>query len=299
MIIQNGDRLDEIMTFLQIQYFLEVCKTMNFTKAAQNLFVSQSSFSRQIQLLETEIGVQLMVRNNREVILTEAGDIFRNEFDKIMLDIEGAIHRVQKADKPKKEIRVGLFYGLIPKDIYPFIQKLKICFEDYKVYVDKYSTDNLKKAYALGEADIIIGIEEIGIDDPDSDFCEIQRVPAYVVYAKELFDDPGMPRSLEDFQHLKLFCSKDPEAQALAKKQLQIAERLGLEPTECSKVDNVVSTLLFVETRSGYSIYVNSPAREGLKIYEIPGEQESFSVMAYWKRNNALGLDSFFSQCVH
>lgn len=45
------------MTLTQIKYFLEVCETRNFTRAAKNLYVAQSSLSRQIRLLEEEIGI--------------------------------------------------------------------------------------------------------------------------------------------------------------------------------------------------------------------------------------------------
>ncbi len=48
------------------------------------------SFSRQIQLLETEIGAKLMSRSKRSVALTEAGEVFRDEFTKILLNIEQA-----------------------------------------------------------------------------------------------------------------------------------------------------------------------------------------------------------------
>ena len=82
--------------------FLEVCQTMNFTKAASNLFVAQPSLSRQIQMLETELGVQLLVRSNRNVVLTDAGEVFKREFTKISGAIEVAIHKIQEAGTQKK-----------------------------------------------------------------------------------------------------------------------------------------------------------------------------------------------------
>ena len=133
------------MTLTQIQYFLEVCQTMNFTKAAQNLYVSQPSLSRQIQLLETELGVQLLVRSNRNVILTEAGEVFRDEFGKIEERIELAIHKIKDAGKIKKEINIGLFFGLSPSMVSGLVENLNEFFPDYKIYLNKYSSYNLKK----------------------------------------------------------------------------------------------------------------------------------------------------------
>ncbi len=57
----------------QLRSFLAVADTLNFSRAAQSLFLSQSALSRQIMDLEKEIGLPLFERNTRRVELTEAG----------------------------------------------------------------------------------------------------------------------------------------------------------------------------------------------------------------------------------
>lgn len=60
------------MTLQQITYFIEVANAQHFTKAAQNLFVSQSSLSHAIQLLEKELEVPLFIRKSgKKVVLTQ------------------------------------------------------------------------------------------------------------------------------------------------------------------------------------------------------------------------------------
>jgi LysR family transcriptional activator of glutamate synthase operon len=61
------------MEFRQIHYFVTIARTGSFTAAADELFVSQSSLSKQIIALERELGVQLFDRSRRKVTLTEAG----------------------------------------------------------------------------------------------------------------------------------------------------------------------------------------------------------------------------------
>ena len=70
------------MNLNQINYFLAICKTMNFTKAAHNLYISQTEVTKQIQLLETELGTKLFNRNNKQIELTEAGRFFLIEAKK-------------------------------------------------------------------------------------------------------------------------------------------------------------------------------------------------------------------------
>jgi DNA-binding transcriptional LysR family regulator len=65
------------MEMRQVDHFLAIARTGSFTAAAEELFVSQSSLSKQIIALERELGVQLFDRTKRKVTLTEAGKTFR------------------------------------------------------------------------------------------------------------------------------------------------------------------------------------------------------------------------------
>ncbi len=64
------------MELKQIQYFLAVAESGSFSAAAETLFISQSSVSKQISALETELNVRLFDRSRRKIELTEAGKVF-------------------------------------------------------------------------------------------------------------------------------------------------------------------------------------------------------------------------------
>ena len=57
----------------QMKYFQAVVRLGNFTKAAEECYISQSAISQQIQSLERELGVILLVREHRSFSLTPAG----------------------------------------------------------------------------------------------------------------------------------------------------------------------------------------------------------------------------------
>jgi len=65
------------MKILQVQYFLLIVEKGSFLSAAEELFISQSSLSKQIIALENELGCQLFDRSKRKISLTDAGETFR------------------------------------------------------------------------------------------------------------------------------------------------------------------------------------------------------------------------------
>lgn len=64
------------MTLQQLRYFLSVADSLSFTKAAKENYVSQTAVTRQIQILERELGAPLFARNTAHVKLTAAGAYF-------------------------------------------------------------------------------------------------------------------------------------------------------------------------------------------------------------------------------
>ena len=63
------------MELKQLDYFLGVAESGSFSKAAIRLSVAQPILSRQIKLLESELGVELLYRNGRGVVVSEAGKV--------------------------------------------------------------------------------------------------------------------------------------------------------------------------------------------------------------------------------
>lgn len=80
----------------QLQYFLEVAKTKNITKAARNLYISQPSLSQQILNLEKELDIPLLLRHSKSVSLTDAGEQFTLHATRIVNDLEQLAELMQR-----------------------------------------------------------------------------------------------------------------------------------------------------------------------------------------------------------
>lgn len=84
------------MDISKLRAFLCVAKYRNFTKASEELFISQPALSKKISDFEKELGVCLMKRSNRSVELTPAGAALYTEAPTILSVIDGLTQRIQE-----------------------------------------------------------------------------------------------------------------------------------------------------------------------------------------------------------
>lgn len=92
------------MELRQIIYFIEVAKREHVTRAAENLHVAQSAISRQIALLESELGTPLFEREGRNVKLTHMGKVFLEHAERIVIEMDKAKERVEEFLNPEKGV---------------------------------------------------------------------------------------------------------------------------------------------------------------------------------------------------
>ena len=97
------------MTTKQIDYCIEVAHTLNFSRAADNLFVSQPTFSYQIRLLEEEVGFTIFERTGKGAALTPAGAQFVSFLASMREDLKRAIEQGQNfSAKYKDSISISM-----------------------------------------------------------------------------------------------------------------------------------------------------------------------------------------------
>ena len=72
------------MTTYQIEAFITLAQTLNYTKASSLLHTTQPNLSKMIVNMEQELGVKLFVRNKRDVSLSPAGVAFLPQAERMM-----------------------------------------------------------------------------------------------------------------------------------------------------------------------------------------------------------------------
>lgn len=148
-----------MFNYKQLMSFTTVVEEGSFSKAAKKLFITQPAISSQIKNLEHELGVLLIERSERGVILTEAGEILYNN-SRIIINqyqvLHDSIKQYKCTDRGSLRIASSTIPGeyLLPK----YIQSFKKETPHVNVYLDICDSKTVLNRVMNGEATIgIIG----------------------------------------------------------------------------------------------------------------------------------------------
>jgi DNA-binding transcriptional LysR family regulator len=115
-----------LMDLRQIRYFIAVAEDEHFGRASERIHIAQPALSRQIQLLEAELGVTLFDRLPRGVKLSVAGRTFREHCSQVLVDLSHAVSETQAVARGESGmlklgfIEVAAWSGTIPETIMEF-----------------------------------------------------------------------------------------------------------------------------------------------------------------------------------
>lgn len=232
------------MTITQIRYFVQVAENMNFTKAAQQLYVAQQVVSKQVKRLEEELDFPLFVRYSNKVELTESGQILYHYWKNMLAEQQEQINRAQDAmQKAEKHIRIGtLSINILQDRIARAISASGRDNHGLKFSVENLSYRELGEKLMSGELDCILSLEDENKTILTDDFSEIplmEMVPSLVIADTHPLYRPNVTaRELRDttFYILSRKFSYHAEENILA-----YCKAAGFEPEKIQYFDDVSS----------------------------------------------------------
>jgi LysR family nitrogen assimilation transcriptional regulator len=99
----------------QLRYFVAVVSERSFSRASERLHISQPALSRQIQMLEDEVGVALLTRSPKGVEVTEAGARLREMAEFVVQYVADIVPKINEfANEPSGTVTLGLSPSLVP-----------------------------------------------------------------------------------------------------------------------------------------------------------------------------------------
>lgn len=143
------------MNYNKLRYFYEASRTLNLTRAAQNLYISQPALSKHIADLEQDLGVQLFVRTNRNLVLTRGGEVLAEECARIFADEEEIYRRVRAAVTPETVELSLAFMGIDAAYRVPdLLARLHEMWPHVNVRTKRLNWDKVYEAVEEGSIDV-------------------------------------------------------------------------------------------------------------------------------------------------
>lgn len=139
----------------QLRYFLQVAERGNFTRAAEDMAISQPALSRSIQKLEEELGQPVFERKTRSVVLTDAGTLLQARAQQALSILEDAKAEITD-DGQSGRLRIGAIPTVAPYFLPEVLRDFSEGFPNASVIVQEYTTDRLLKSCTQGEIDLAI-----------------------------------------------------------------------------------------------------------------------------------------------
>jgi DNA-binding transcriptional LysR family regulator len=151
---QAGPTSSLRMELHQVRYFLALCKTLNFTRAAEACNVTQPALTRAIQKLEDELGGPLFYRERNLTQLTELGRSLKPHLETTLAAAEAAKRYAE--GMRKKEIavlRLGLAYGVGAGLVLDSVSEVARRIPALDLHLAEGGTPALSEALLQGEVD--------------------------------------------------------------------------------------------------------------------------------------------------
>ena len=154
---KNNERRGQnaMMTLQQIQYFITVCKYKSFTKAAEEMHISQPGISSAMKELERECKVTLFERRNNSLYITDAGVLFLREAKKMQRQYESMEVAVKTLSEGREFVRIGLA-TMFGNAVYPKLRRM-FCqqYPEIEIFSVEDTVDALFQLLEQGKVDLV------------------------------------------------------------------------------------------------------------------------------------------------
>lgn len=160
------------MEIKQVQYFLAIAETGSFSVAADNLYISQSSLSKQILALEKNLDVQLFDRSKRKVSLTEAGKAFQKHAQNFDDLYKSMLVDMGEFRKTLPTLSIAAIPVIAQYGITTFIAKFRSEYPDVNLVLEEREASTVLPALFQDKYDLAF-VRDYGVDSSQFSTIEI------------------------------------------------------------------------------------------------------------------------------
>jgi LysR family transcriptional regulator, nitrogen assimilation regulatory protein len=239
------------MDLKQIEYFVRVAELGSFTRASALLGIAQPALSRQVRLLEVELRQNLLVRNGRGAIPTEAGRT-------LLEHGRGILHQVERVREDLGRVRgalagrvaVGMPTSVAKVLAVPLIRAFQQRMPEASLSISEGLSVAMNESLTVGRIDIALLYNPLPASDVE--LTELLQEDLMLVQHESLRGNPSKPISLRELASVPLIIATRPNAlRNLVETELSA---VGQRTTIALEIDGVAAILDLVADNAGAAI---------------------------------------------
>ncbi len=279
----------------QLRMFLVVARELHFSRAADELHMSQPALSQQVRALERDLGVELFHRTSRQVTLTPAGHALLAFAPRVVYEMEGALLATKRA---ATGVTGRLVVGSVRSGLASIVPPIMRAFWDAQpdVRLEVYHMDTSAQLRALAERRIDVGVVRA-----------VGAVPSITV--EPIVTEPLMVAMPADHRFVDLAAVEPGQ---LAGEKFVIAPRHlgedyfdivvaycrshGFSPTINAEGDDVDTQLALVAAGIGVSLQpalFTGIAPEGVVFRPLTADSPQVSLQLAWRNDCSPAAEAF------
>lgn len=277
------------MTFDQLMCFSVLADTLNYTRAAEILYISQPTMSRQITLLEQEFGIVFFNRSYKSLNLTPAGEVFLEECRKVLsaerqLRTKMSVYQLGKSGAISCS-SLDLYYPQLQR----VFRQFRIDNPDIQLLMLQKNTGETLYSVLSGESDMgicfsyeLTGNEEVEVLPLFQEDFRIVVADTHPLADKEFVT----PDDLRGENLLLLENSQFPFTDRL---WLQLQKSGAVQGITLDRSQSLKSILLNIRAGNYISFFpspMTRPHLEGCSSLEIRAVDSSYHTILIWRKKN-------------
>ena len=245
------------MNTSQMRYFLCAARHLSFTRAAEELHVSQPAVSKQIAALEQELGIQLFHRDkSRGLSLSAAGETFFQLFDSFFRQVEQAVETAGSADlRAEGVVRLGLVAGwTLSGPVMDAFTAFTDTWPNIDIRIETHNFGQLNELLAEDKLDMIITVDfgSEAIRSPEIQRQKLVDLPRLILFSARhpKASKPNLCPS--DFADDKLYLLRGSSTSGVSPSS--VCTSLGFLP-HYEEVADLDALLLAVDSGHGIAVF--------------------------------------------
>lgn len=261
-------------TFRQLQYFVVLAETLNFSRAARRLNISQPPLSASIRQLEEELEVRLFDRDTKKVELTPAGVAFQARARILLANLDESIAAARRAKAQKRiELSIGFVPSMLFRRLPEFVREFEALYPHARVMLKEMNSTTQIEAVMCGHIDVGFVHDAPLPEGVESLLIKSEPLVCCVPSSHRLAQSPFVnPREL-DGERIVTF--KRALAPNFADRILDLLARTGAQPNLAYEVNHWISGLAMVAQGMAIAVVAQSMVQFAVpNVTYIPFDQD-------------------------